>query len=173
MIPKFNMLVNSSIVSAFKMIHRKPNILLLQLLLPMIVVTVVGDSHSWLKAPWFWRASHKVAALMNIVAGVIMHRQMNVLRHLYVHLFDSHKNRIELLRKKKCFHSDSNWKRKKINIRWNDFDKIFAMFEECFTAFGQLFWRDNNRERSVGMECAGFLFFIFLKALPFKITIAL
>lgn len=114
-IPKFNVLVNSSIVSAFKMIHRRPNILLL-LLLPMIVVTVVGDSHSRLKSPCIWRASHKVAALMNIVAGVITHRQMNVLWHFYVHLFDSHKNRIELLRKKKkkkCFHSDSNWKRKK------------------------------------------------------------
>lgn len=105
-IPKFNMLVNSPIVSAFKMIHRRSNILLLLLLLPMIVVTVVGDSHSRLKSPCIWRASHKVAALMNIVAGVITHRQMNVLWHFYVHLFDSHKNRIELLRKKRVF---SQW----------------------------------------------------------------
>lgn len=67
-------------------------------------------------------------------------------------------------------------KEKKINIRWNDFDKIFAMFEECFTAFGQFFWRDNKQGREVlEWSVLDFYFYLnfFLKALPFKMTIAL
>lgn len=47
------------------------------------------------------------------------------------------------------------------------------MFEECFRAFGQLFWRDNKQGREV-LEWSVLDFdFYFLKALPFKITIAL